>query len=120
MAFCCFIIQKIPRVQPEVMHLANNLLQKILQSLIKEVVLETTYKLIKSLAVNVVRDLQEISFDLIRDVKQVLDDVRALGHDKHLQRYVRNLTKEALILSKAVMELVSDVDGIIQLLKYEN
>ena len=83
----------------------------------REVTIEELHEQISNLAVDVVRDLQEISFDVVHDMKTVVSQVRELRHDKELKKYAGHVMKDVLITSRIVMDFVNDLDNIIQLLK---
>ena len=83
----------------------------------REVTIEELREQISNLAVDVVRDLQAISFDVVHDMKTVVSQVRELRHDKEFKKYVRHVMKDVLSTSRIVMDFVDDLDNIIQLLK---
>lgn len=68
---------------------------------------------------NVVQDLQQLSFRLVKDMKQILCDVRELGKERHLRKAVREVMKEVIMTSKIVMNFVNSIDSVIQSLKYQ-
>lgn len=107
--FVC-LPQKIPLKQ-------DSLDETSVESFVREVTIEELHEQISNLAVDVVRDLQEISFDVVHDMKTVVSQVRELRHDKEFKKYARHVMKDVLITSRIVMDFVNDLDNIIQLLK---
>ena len=107
--FVC-LPQKIPLKQ-------DSLDETSVESFVHEVTIEELHEQISNLAVDVVRDLQEISFDVVHDMKTVVSQVRELRHDKEFKKYARHVMKDVLITSRIVMDFVNDLDNIIQLLK---
>lgn len=99
------------------MAITRDLLHSAVESFVREVAIEAIHEQISDLAVDLVKDLQEISFDVVHDMRTVVTQVRELGHDKTLKKYARNIMKDVLITSRVVMEFVNDLDYIIQLLK---
>ena len=83
----------------------------------RAVTLEVIHEVIRDLALNVVKDLQQLSFRLVKDMKQILCDVRELGKERHFRKAVREVMKEAMITSKIVMNFVNSIDAVIQSLK---
>lgn len=107
--FVC-LPQKIPLKQ-------DSLDETSVESFVREVTIEELREQISNLAVDVVRDLQAISFDVVHDMKTVVSQVRELRHDKEFKKYVRHVMKDVLSTSRIVMDFVDDLDNIIQLLK---
>lgn len=99
------------------MAVTRDLLHSAVESFVREVAIEAIHEQISDLAVDVVKDLQEISFDVVHDMRIVVIQVRELGHDKTLKKYARNVMKDVLMTSRVVMDFVNDLDNIIQLLK---
>lgn len=99
------------------MAVTRELLHSAVESFVREVAIEAIHEQISDLAVDVVKDLQEISFDVVHDMRIVVIQVRELGHDKTLKKYARNVMKDVLMTSRVVMDFVNDLDNIIQLLK---
>ena len=116
MQFFVCLPQKIPLNQDSVA-ITRDLLHSAVESFVREVAIEAIHEQISDLAVDLVKDLQEISFDVVHDMRTVVTQVRELGHDKTLKKYARNIMKDVLITSRVVMEFVNDLDYIIQLLK---
>ena len=108
--------QKIPLNQDSVV-LTRELLDSAVESFVHEVTTEELHQQISDLALDVVKDLQEISFDVVHDMKAVVTQVREIGHDKALRKYARNIMKDVLMTSRTVMDFVDDLDNIIRLLK---
>ena len=108
--------QKIPLNQDSVV-LTRELLDSAVESFVHEVTTEELHQQISDLALDVVKDLQEISFDVVHDMKAVVTQVREIGHDKALRKYSRNIMKDVLMTSRTVMDFVDDLDNIIRLLK---
>lgn len=99
------------------MTVTRHLLDTEVESLVREVTLDELHQQISDLAVDVVKDLQEISFEVVHEMKTVVTQVREIGHDKALKKYARNIMKDVLMTSRIVMDFVDDLDKIIQLLK---
>lgn len=99
------------------MVLTRELLDSAVESFVHEVTTEELHQQISDLALDVVKDLQEISFDVVHDMKAVVTQVREIGHDKALRKYARNIMKDVLMTSRTVMDFVDDLDNIIRLLK---
>ena len=99
------------------MAITSELLESAVESFVREVTIEELHEQISNLALDVVKDLQEISFDVVHDMKAVVSQVRELGHDKALKKYARNVMKDVLMTSRIVMDFVDDLDNIIKLLK---
>lgn len=99
------------------MAVTRDLLHSAVESFVREVAIDAIHEQISDLAVDVVKDLQEISFDVVHDMRIVVIQVRELGHDKTLKKYARNVMKDVLMTSRVVMDFVNDLDNIIQLLK---
>ena len=98
-------------------HVAKDLLRDTVEELSRAVALEVVHEVIKDLAVGVVHVLQQLSFSVVKDMKQILCEVRDLGNDKRLRIEVREVMKEVIVTSKLVMDFVNSVDAIIQLFK---
>ena len=99
------------------MAITSELLESAVESFVREVTIEELHEQISNLALDVVKDLQEISFDVVHDMKAVVSQVHELGHDKALKKYARNVMKDVLMTSRIVMDFVDDLDSIIKLLK---
>ena len=99
------------------MAITRELLESTVESFVREVTIEELHEQISNLALDVVKDLQEISFDVVHDMKAVVSQVRELGHDKAMKKYARNVMKDVLMTSRIVMDFVDDLDNIIKLLK---
>lgn len=99
------------------MAVTRDLLHSTVESFVREVAIEAIHEQISDLAVDVVKDLQEISLDVVHDMRAVVTQVRELRHDKTLKTYARNIMKDALMTSRVVMDFVNDLDAIIKLLK---
>lgn len=95
----------------------RDLLDSGVQSFVREVSIEELRQQINDMALDVVKDLQEISFDVVHDMKAVVTQVREIGHDKTLKKYARNIMKDVLMTSRIVMDFVDDLDNIIKLIK---
>ena len=115
MFFC--LSQKIPFFQDSVA-ITRKLLHTAVQSFVREVVIETIRERIRDLAVELVKDLQEISCCVVHDMKTVVKHVRELGQEKSLKKHARSIMKDALLTSRDVMDFVDELDNIIRLLKY--
>lgn len=99
------------------MAITRDLLDSAIESFVCEVLIEELQQQITDLAVDVVKDLQEISFDVVHDMKAVVTQVREIRHDRALKKYARNIMKDVLMTSRIVMDFVDDLDNIIKLLK---
>ena len=99
------------------MAITRDLLDSAVQSFVREVSIEELRQEINNMALDVVKDLQEISFDVVHDMKAVVTQVREIGHDKGLKKYARDIMKDVLVTSRIVMEFVDDLDNIIKLIK---
>lgn len=99
------------------MAVTRDLLDSAIESFVREVLIEELQRQITDLAVDVVKDLQEISFDVVHDMKAVVTQVREIRHDRTLKKYARNIMKDVLMTSRIVMDFVDDLDNIIKLLK---
>ena len=99
------------------MAVTRALLHSTVESFVREVAIEEIHEQISDLAVEVVKDLQEISLDVVHNMRAVVTQVRELRNDKILKKYARNIMKDALITSRVVMDFVNDLDAIIKLLK---
>lgn len=99
------------------MAVTRDLLDSAIESFVREVLIEELQQQITDLAVDVVKDLQEISFDVVHDMKAVVTQVREIRHDRALKKYARNIMKDVLMTSRIVMDFVDDLDNIIKLLK---
>lgn len=82
-----------------------------------EVAIEAIRDQISNLAVDLVKDLQEISFEVVHDMRTVVAQVRELGQDRTLKKFARNIMKDVLSTSRVVMQFINDLDDIIQVLK---
>ena len=82
-----------------------------------EVAIEAIRDQISNLAVDLVKDLQEISFEVVHDMRTVVAQVRELGQDRTLKKFARNIMKDVLSTSRVVMQFINDIDDIIQVLK---
>lgn len=98
------------------MAVTRDLLDSAIESFVREVLIEELQRQITDLAVDVVKDLQEISFDVVHDMKAVVTQVREIRHDRTLKKYARNIMKDVLMTSRIVMDFVDDLDNIIKLL----
>lgn len=114
----CFVClpQKIPLNQDSVA-VTRDFLTSTVESFVHEVAIEAIHEQISDLAVDLVKDLQEISLEVVHDMRAVVTHVWELRHDKTLKKYARNIMKDALMTSRVVMDFVNDLDAIIQLLK---
>ena len=99
------------------MAITRDLLDSVVESFVREVLIQELQQQITDLAVDVVKDLQEISFDVVHDMKAVVTQVREIRHDRALKKYARNIMKDVLMTSRVVMDFVDDLDNIIKLLK---
>ena len=99
------------------MAITRDLLDSAVQSFVREVSIEELRQQINDMALDVVKDLQEISFDVVHDMKAVVAQVREIGHDKTLKQYARHIMKDVLMTSRIVMDFVDDLDNIIKLIK---
>lgn len=95
----------------------RDLLHSTVESFVREVAIEAIHEQISDLAVDLVKDLQEISLDVVHDMRAVVTHVRELRNDKTLKKYARNIMKDALVTSRVVMDFVNELDAIINLLK---
>lgn len=113
--FVC-LPQKIP-LNKDSVAVTRALLHSTVESFVREVAIEEIHEQISDLAVEVVKDLQEISLDVVHNMRAVVTQVRELRNDKTLKKYARNIMKDALITSRVVMDFVNELDAIIKLLK---
>ena len=99
------------------MAIARDLLHSVVKSFVHEVAIEAIRDQISNLAVDLVKDLQEISFEVVHDMRTVVAQVRELGQDRTLKKFARNIMKDVLSTSRVVMQFINDLDDIIQVLK---
>ena len=99
------------------MAIARDLLHSAVKSFVHEVAIEAIHDQISNLAVDLVKDLQEISFEVVHDMRTVVAQVRELGQDRTLKKFARNIMKDVLSTSRVVMQFINDLDDIIQVLK---
>ena len=99
------------------MAITRDVLDSTVERCVREVLNEEIQQQITNLALEVVKDLQEISFSVVHDMKTVVAQVREIRHDRTLKKYTRNVMQDVLMTSRIVMNFVDDLDNIIQLLK---
>ena len=99
------------------MAIARDLLHSAVKSFVHEVAIEAIRDQISNLAVDLVKDLQEISFEVVHDMRTVVAQVRELGQDRTLKKFARNIMKDVLSTSRVVMQFINDLDDIFQVLK---
>ena len=99
------------------MAIARDLLDSTVVHFAREVINEEVCQQISDLALEVVKDLQEISLCVVHDMKTVVTQVREIRNDRALKKYARNIMQDVLVTSRIVMNFVDDLDKIIKLLK---
>lgn len=111
-----YLPQRVPPNE-ESAAITRDFLDSTVVHFVREVINEEVCQQISDLALEVVKDLQEISFCVVHGMKTVVTQVREMRNDRALKKYARNIMQDVLVTSKIVMNFVDDLDNIIKLLK---